>query len=84
MSTNNEAFDVLDYVASVRHAIVHSISRNEIVKTPVPTDGRDEMIEYLEDQDEVADLDSAKENDGSLGVFGKFKGEDFRIRFIAE
>lgn len=81
-TTENTEFDVLDYAASVRHAITRSISHNEIVRAEVPTDGREEMIDYLGEQDEVEELDSTAENDGSLDVWGKFKGNDFRIRFI--
>lgn len=79
---NTEEFTVLDYAASVRHAITRSISHNEIVRTPVPAAGRAEMIEYLEGQDEVDGVDSASENDGSLDVWGTFEGDDFRIRFV--
>lgn len=83
MSTaNTETFDVLDYAASVRHAIKRSISHDEIVRTPVPPEGREAMLDYLADQ--IEDLDSASENDGSLDVFGTFEGDDFRIRFVCE
>lgn len=83
MKTENEAFEVLDYAASVRHAIKRSISHNEIVRTQVPTIGREAMLNYLDEQEEIEELDNGPENDGSLDVWGQFEGEDFRIRFVA-
>lgn len=76
--------NTLDYAASVRHAIKRSISHNEIVRTAVPASDYAAMMDYLADQEDIEEIDSGMENDGTLDVWGKFKGDDFRIRFTKE
>lgn len=75
---------ILDYASELRHSILRSISHNESVRIEVPTILHEATVDCLSDLDEIdyAALDSVRENDGSLDVWGTFRGEDFRIRLV--
>jgi hypothetical protein len=72
-------------IAEIKSAIARSISHTEIVRVNVT--GKAAQTEALEDVsrlDEVAECDYAKENDGSLDVWGTTEdGSEFRIRIIS-
>ncbi len=68
--------------AQIKSAIARSISHNEIVRVNVSNKAaQTEALEDVSRLDEVAECDYAKENDGSLDVWGTTEeGSDFRIR----
>ena len=69
----------------IKSAIARSISHNEIVRvTAANKAAQTEALEDVSRLDEVAACDHAKENDGSLDVWGTTEdGSEFRIRLIA-
>ena len=80
---NNQQPDKMK--TEIKSAIARSISHNEIVRVNVT--GKAAQTKALEDVsrlDEVAECDYAKENDGSLDVWGTTEdGSEFRIRIVA-
>jgi hypothetical protein len=65
-----------------RKAIARSISHTEIAyvtaKDPRAT------LEALENDEHLYDLDYSSENNGDLDVWGRYRGEDFRLSICAE
>lgn len=57
-------------------AIKRSISHTEIVR--VECEDPAQLADWIADN--YDDVDHARENDGSLDVWGKRSGEDFRLR----
>jgi hypothetical protein len=43
------------------------------------TADRADILAELGDDDRVTELDSVRENDGRLGIWGQWLGEDFRL-----
>lgn len=70
----------------IKQAIARSVSHTEIVL--IPRRNKASQTEALEDVnrlDEVAECDYARENDGSLDVWGTTEGgDDFRLRISVE
>ena len=65
---------------AIESAITRSISHNEIVRVNVP-----DIQSARDAAGLIADeCDDARENDGSLDVWGVLNGSDFRIRIVAE
>lgn len=65
---------------TIESAITRSISHNEIVRVNVP-----DIQSARDAAGLIADeCDDARENDGSLDVWGVLNGSDFRIRIVAE
>lgn len=64
--------------SSIRDAIAHSISQNEIVLL-VAGDAK-AALESIDMDENVTELDHATENNGDIDVWGQRLGEDFRIR----
>lgn len=68
-------------LSDINAAIGRSISHNEIVRVTV--EDEKEALSYLDECGRIEDLDHARENDGSLDVWGTRQGEDFRLRIVA-
>ena len=65
---------------TIESAITRSISHNEIVRVNVP-----DIQSARDAAGLIADeCDDARENDGSLDVWGVLNGSDFRIRLATE
>ena len=65
---------------TIESAITRSISHNEIVRVNVP-----DIQSARDAAGLIADeCDDARENDGSLDVWGVLNGSDFRIRIVNE
>lgn len=71
-----------DEITDINSAIGRSISHNEIVRVTVAD--QSEALGYLDESGRITELDSARENNGDLDVWGKRQGEDFRIKLVKE
>lgn len=65
-------------ITEIKPAIARSISHNEIVLLEV--DDAKEALESIDNDEDVTELDSSTEDNGDLDVWGRRRGEDFRIR----
>ena len=69
-------------MTEINRAIARSISHTEIVLLVVQDPKA--ALESIDNDANVTELDSAKENNGDLDVWGKRLGDDFRIRIRGE
>lgn len=69
-----------DTISDINAAIGRSISHNEIVRVTV--EDEKEALSYIDECGRIESYDHARENDGSLRVWGIRQGSDFRIRII--
>lgn len=69
-------------LTSIKEAIGRSISHTEIVKVIVPM--IEEALQAIDNDENVEELDWSRENDGSMDVYGKRLGADFRLRLVQE
>lgn len=60
-------------------AIARSISHNEMVQVEVEDPAQ--LVDWISEN--YSDVDSCRENDGSLDVWGNREGEDFRLNIVA-
>lgn len=67
--------------SEIKSAIARSISHNEIVA--IECEDQKETLSQIDNDENVSELDWATENDGSLDVWGKRMGDEFRVRLIA-
>ena len=68
----------MKHESSITSAIRDSIDHNKIEFVEVPS--VEQALDYLGSNSDVSELGDAPELDGDRDVWGKWRGEDFRIR----